>query len=739
MKSRSNRRSPGPFLGAFLALLLLGGLLIAALPQTASAAVGPWAENDHGRLRLISAGDTAAGSGGENDGKLLFGVEFELQPDWKIYWRSPGDAGFPPSFDWTGSRNLAQVSLEWPAPHRFSLFGLETFGYGDAVIFPLLVEPQSAGQGLDLQAKVTYLTCNEICVPYDEVVSLTLPPGPAKAAAEGILIEHFRAMVPGDGKNQGLRLETAVLEGEIAAPVLVASLAADEPFAAPDLLVEGPPGFYYAKPQMRLEEAGRRVVFRMAVTGSDPESVLEGKPLTLTLLDGLRGMEARVMARYADDPAAEALLMATAGSARSGGGGSGELNPVSLAGLLSVLGLALLGGMILNLMPCVLPVLSIKLLSVAEQGGRAKRDIRASFIASSAGILVSFWVLAAAAIAVKQAGMAVGWGIQFQQPVFLLFMAFLVTLFAYNLLGFFELPLPAWLGTRLAGGGGEKGLGGAFGAGAFATLLATPCSAPFLGTAVGFALARGPAEILAIFTALGLGLAAPYLLIALLPGLARRLPRPGVWMIWLRRILGLALAATAVWLLSVLEAQIGLVPVLVGALLLLLLGLALWGRGRLPRGRPQTVAGPALALGLALAVLTVPLLLPASAGSAARPAAEAAWPALDRGQIAALVAEGKVVFVDVTADWCITCKVNKSVVLEDARVAAALQDGGTALQRGDWTSPDSAISDYLASFARYGIPFNAVYGPGLPNGAALPELLTVETVLQALEKARNGE
>ena len=675
------------------------------------AAAGPWAENDHGRLRLLSAGTTAAS--GPEGGPLVLGLQFQMEPGWKIYWRSPGDAGFPPQLDWSGSANLATAEMEWPAPHRFSLFGLETFGYGDEVVFPLRIEPESDGQGLALSAKVTYLTCSDICIPYDETVLLELPTGPAGTAPEGSLIERFRLQVPGDGTAQGLRLAAAALEGQPANPVLVARLAAEEPFAAPDLLVEGPPGFYYAKPEVELTQNAREAVFRVAVSGSDPESVLEGKPLTLTLLDGSRAMETRVMARHA--PVSQ----------------SASAGPVAWGTLASILLLALLGGLILNLMPCVLPVLSIKLLSVVGQGGRSKAAIRASFIASAAGVLTSFWLLAAAAVALKSAGLAVGWGIQFQQPLFLLFMACLVTLFACNLFGFFELPLPAWLGSRAAGGS-DKGLAGSFAAGMFATLLATPCSAPFLGTAVGFALARGGAEIFAIFTMLGIGLALPYLLIALVPGLAQRLPRPGAWMIGLKRVLALALVATAIWLLSVLSAQIGWLATGVAGLLLALLGLALWrGRDRSPR------LAWGLSAGLALAALLVPPLLPGSATPLrADVGQEEAWPGLDPAGIAALVAADKVVFVDVTADWCITCQVNKAVVLDDARVAAILDAETVALQRGDWTTPDDGIAAYLAGFGRYGIPFNAVYGPGLPDGEPLPELLTVETVLEALKRAR---
>ena len=389
-------------------------------------------------------------------------------------------------------------------------------------------------------------------------------------------------------------------------------------------------------------------------------------------------------------------------------------------------------------MPCVLPVLSIKLLAAVGQGGRDRGAVRLGFLASAAGILFSVLVLAGAAIALKSAGMAVGWGIQFQQPWFLAAMAIVVTLFSCNLLGLFEFSLPGRVSDLASGkggagdslGGAGDSLGGHFLAGAFATLLATPCSAPFLGTAVGFALARGGGEIVMIFTALGLGLALPYLLIAALPGLATHLPRPGNWMVVLRRVLGVALLGTAVWLLAVLTAQIGLLPTLFTGLLLAAMGLAFILRRRLA---PPLAAGAILATALGA-------LLPALTGAQA-PAGDgdaALWLTLDRTEIDRRVAAGEVIFVDVTADWCITCQVNKSLVLDRDPVAGALSDDAVVKMRGDWTLPDAAITAYLESFGRYGIPFNAVHGPGTPDGLLLPELLSAGVVLEALEQARGG-
>ena len=687
--------------------LVFGALAALSAADQGWAAAGDWAETDHGRVRLISAVNGIGEAAG-----LDLGLQFQLEPGWKIYWRSPGDAGYPPRLDWSASSNLEAPELSWPVPKRFSLFGLETFGYGDEVVLPITARAVDPGRDVDLAANVDFLVCEEICVPWQVDVALNLPAGTAGSSAHGVLINSYRALVPGLGAETGLALQSATLDGSIETPVIEVRATSTRPFAKPDLLVEGPPAFSYAKPEVSLEDGGKSAVIRVPVlVRKGARSVIEGKPLTLTLIDGQRGIEQSVMARYAE----------------------GASPSLDLADLLAILGIALLGGLVLNVMPCVLPVLSLKLLSVVSKGGQGRAAVRLGFLASSAGIVASFLALAVLALGLKGAGLAVGWGIQFQQPLFLVAMILLLMLFAWNLFGLFEFHLPKALGG-LAGGAGESSLGGSFWTGAFATLLATPCSAPFIGTAVGFALARGPFEILAVFAAMGLGMALPYLAVAAFPRLATGLPRPGAWMLWVKRVMGLALLGTAVWLLTVLWAESGLIAAVAVAVMALATAPVLW----IDRRR-KLAPGVALAavLGLALAAFIAPPTL-GVAGTQTASAAAGSWKPLKAGEIGALVAQGKVVFVDVTADWCVTCQVNKRLVLDKAEVAQRLGAENVITLRGDWTRPDPEISAYLESFGRYGIPFNAVYGPGLPSGKALPELLSIDGVLAALEEAKGG-
>lgn len=681
-------------------LLILLAALLASVPPVQGAS-GPWQATDTVEGRLIAAVD---GTGSLDS--IPLGLHLKMKPGWKTYWRSPGDAGLPPQIAWDGSAGLAGTEMRWPAPHRFTLFGIETFGYDGEVVFPIAARPAAPGQALDLRASVDLLVCSDICVPQRLDLTLAIPEGPASSAgADANLIARFASQVPGDGVASGLSIESV----QAADKSMRVVATAREPFVDPDLFVEAGAGMAFGAPKIAFADGDRRITVTLPVTGEP--AALEGLPVTLTLVDGLRAME-------------RAATVEAPGAMQAG----------DAAGFAAMLGLALVGGLLLNLMPCVLPVLSLKLLSVVGHGGSAPREIRAGFLASAAGILFSFLVLAGAAVALKLTGSAVGWGIQFQQPLFLVFMVVLVTVFAANLWGLFEIPLPRAVADAAVGGHGghAPSLRGHFATGALATLLATPCSAPFLGTAVGFALARGPLEIVAVFLALGLGLALPFLAVAAFPRLAARLPRPGRWMIVLRRVLGGALALTGVWLLSVLAVQLGpAAAAAVGALMVAVV-LALAVRRRLP-GRIRFAGGVAAAL-LALAAFGMPMALDRPASQAAA-ATDARWVPFDRAAIAEQVAAGRTVFVDVTATWCITCQANKRLVLSRDPVAGRLFGGAVVPMQADWTRPDDRIAAYLAEHGRYGIPFNMVYGPRAPEGIALPELLTEGAVLAALDRA----
>ena len=708
---------------------LFATVLTFAIIATAGAAPGqkvtPWAETANSAVHLISAAQAV----GEN-AQVKLGLHFRMKEGWKVYWRSPGEAGYPPKLDWSGSKNIKRVSMDWPAPKRFQVLGLNTLGYQDEVVFPLTVDLTRAGTNLHAKVKVDYLTCKEICLPVSENLDFTLPSGPAIPSSEAHLINRFAVQVPVEGGSIGLDLKSVTVHGPMQSnpdqAVLRVAIKSPTQFEKPDLFVEGPEGIIFAEPIVQFDTTNKTTILDVPVSGLKfTKASLTGANLVLTLVGSPLSAEFRSIPIKGQGVVPENIAKALKGD-------RGETS------IWLMIGLALFGGLILNLMPCVLPVLSIKLMSVVKHGGGDPAHVRSGFVATSAGILVSFLLLAGGLIVLKTSGAVVGWGIQFQSPWFLIAMTILVTLFACNLWGLFEIHLPmGWImdtGTALPGN--RKGLLNNFLTGAFAMLLATPCSAPFLGTAVGFALARGPQEIVLIFSALGVGLASPYLGVAAFPRLVTMLPRPGRWMITLRRILGIALAGTGIWLVSVLAVEIGwAAATLSGGIVATIPGVFFL----LSRRVSKPIGATAFVVVISLLAFSGPFIFPQTTSQASsnipEGTLEGIWRPFDEKAIPNLVVQGKTVFVDVTAEWCITCKVNKRFVLSYPSVFQKLSATNVIAMQADWTLPDERISTYLARFDRFGIPFNVVYGPGTPRGKMLPELLTPALVLDALGKA----
>ena len=685
--------------------LLSPALSIIALASlfagSAHAVESAWDATPEARARLLSAVDATGG-----DGALRFGIEFVLKDGWKTYWRAPGPQGYPPNLEWDGSDNIASAEITWPTPKRFTILGFDSIGYEGGVLLPLTVKLKDPAKAANIKLTVDYLTCAEVCVPQKANLALALPAGTAKPSKHAFAIDKARGQAPAPA-GAGSTLDAAWLTEPSDLPALVIEGATASALLEADVFVDGLPGYFFGAPTIVDLGDGR---FRATAKALEAplDAVDYAKPgagLSVTLASANLSFEQRT----------------TLGPPRA------SASNAAAPGFLLMLGIALLGGLILNVMPCVLPVLAIKLMGALEHAGAGRAAVRRGFAASAAGIVASFLVLAGLAIGLKSAGVAVGWGIQFQQPIFVGAMAIVMALFAANLWGAFEIEAPDAVGRAGAAlsGTGKDGLGNAFWTGVLATALATPCSAPFVGSALSFALSRGSGEILAIFAAMSIGLALPYLLTAAFPSVARILPRPGAWMNTVRRILAIAVALTGVWLLWVLYRQAGTaatVGALAAAAFLVIALIKAEGPKRWAMAAGAFVIGGALVLTLA------------SAPPAEGPT-QFAWAPFDRSEIVRRVRNGDVILVDVTADWCVTCKWNKAAVLSRDPVAALLESDVTPMQ-ADWTRPDPAIADYLASFGRYGIPFNIVYGPGAPNGVPLPELLNADVVLQGIEKSR---
>ena len=427
-----------------------------------------------------------------------------------------GDSGIAPVLDWSGSRNADSAHVAWPAPHRLVVEGLQNGVYEGDFVLPVEIEVADPKAASTLAVAIDYAACSKICIPIHADLSLSLPLGPSDGP-EAAGIAAARASVPGVPAAAGFVVQSVTSQASGSAAKLVVTLrSTTTPFAAPDLFVEGAGDGLPPAPAVTLADDRHTATLTSALpTGWTPAT-----PLTLTVVDGSR--------------AAEFI-------------GPSVRMTTGVTPWLTVLASALLGGLILNLMPCVLPILSIKLFGVARHAGAGRRAVRLGFVATALGIVACFLALATALVGLKLSGATLGWGIQFQQPWFLAGMAVLTTLFAASFFEWLPMGIPQIFVRQ--GSASHGALVEAFLAGVFSTLLATPCSAPFVGTAIGFALAGGPKEILAVFLCLGLGMAAPFLAAALFPATVAWLPRPGPWMLRLRQGLGLLLLGTAVWLL----------------------------------------------------------------------------------------------------------------------------------------------------------------------------------------------
>lgn len=631
---------------------------------------------------------------------LKLALIVDLEPGWHTYWRSPGLAGSPPSLNWLESKNLKQAELLYPIPKRISSMGTDTIGYDNQVIFPIILEPKDRNKAVEPRLSVRILACKEQCVPFEFDLSVS-------GSNEGLIKSGLESL-PYQKPNDSLLIKKVVRKEK----AIVINAISSTSLEKADAFVETDKELLFSKPTLVLDDEGLSATLSVALESSLPAGeTLETMSLTITVTNG-------------DKAVTQHVGDGTNTTQQSTPSQSGPLP------LWCILLLAVLGGFILNLMPCVLPVLSLKIMAVIKHSESELHRIRHSFLSSAAGILVSFLGLALVTIALKEGGQVIGWGVQFQQPTFLVFIIFLLTLFAANLWGFFEINLPRFVLNRLDTTHHPK-LAGDFATGMLATLLATPCSAPFLGTAIAFALTAGWIEIIMVFFALGLGMALPYYAIALYPHIAKLFPKPGNWMERLRTILGFGMAGTAAWLLFVLFAQIGrgMTMLISAAMLAILLQLFLRHHNKL-RLLTWPVIGGAIMGSFSLALLsTMPPSIAPDSG---------VWKPFDEKAIEHYVSEGKVVFLDITADWCLTCKANKRFTLSRDEVEKRIFNAPDVIaMQGNWTNPNPLIAAYLQKNGRFGIPFNVVFGPKAPQGIILPELLTPTIVLNALDQA-NG-
>ncbi len=615
-------------------------------------------------------------------------LRLQLAPGWHTYWQNPGEAGVAPEIDWALPPGASAGVVEWPVPARVAEGPVTTFAYTGDVVLPVQI---TATGPLTLKAHAEWLVCQQICVPEQADFAVELAAGAPAPSAQAPLFAAAAAHRP------------------VPSP-FAASFAADG-----SLTLQGD-----GLPQVRAAQ------FYPADSGSiDPaaEQAVQSAPghLTLRLRPGeafdpkkpLAGVLALTDARGGET----ALDVA----AQPGGSPAPRSEPFG-----RLLLLALLGGLVLNLMPCVFPILAMKAIGLAGLSGHGRRTVRLHALSYVAGVMLAFVGIGGALVGLRAGGRLVGWGFQFQSPAAVAVMAWVLFAAGLNLSGLFAVG-----GGRLSGVGqglaARGGYGGAFATGLLAVLVATPCTAPFMGVAIAAALAAPVAQTLLVFAALGLGLALPYAALAMVPAAARLLPRPGAWMDLTRQVLAFPMYGAAAWLVSVLSQEAGADGVLAAGAGLVTLGFAAW-----LLGRAQSGVGAARRVGTALALVAAvaPLALLPGLAVAPTPAAVAdATEAFTPARLAALRAAGRPVFVNMTAAWCVSCLVNERVALSPGAVKAAFAQRGVAYLKGDWTRPDPAISAYLRDHGREGVPLYVYYPPG-GEGEVLPQILTEAGVLR---------
>lgn len=666
---------------------------------------------------------------------LTVALRLKMEPGWHTYWQNPGDSGLATTLDWKLPAGLTAGALQWPPPRALPVGPLVNYGYEGEVLLltDIAVAPAFASATpATLRARADWLVCKDICIPEGADLALALPvaSNAAPDAHWGDAIARARASLPqpltgwsvtatGRGQQIELALTPAARDDEPGDLRLFPFSEGKIEAGAPQTLSrEG------ATLKLTLPVANQRVGDFTRVAG------------VLTASHGFpQGHAVRI-----DVPLVGTVIPGASADAISGSGPmpapQAYVNAIG-AGSLSLgvaVAFALLGGLLLNLMPCVFPVLSLKVLGFAAHGYDSGA-MRRHGVAFAAGVLVSFWLLAGVLLALRAAGQQLGWGFQLQSPLVVIGLATLFFLIALNLSGVFEISqlLPsAVLGWSARNAYVNDALSGVL-----AVVIAAPCSAPFMGAAIGWALTATPAATLAVFTALGAGMALPYVLLACFPGWRTRLPRQGPWMVRLKQLLAFPLYATVIWLAWVLGAQLDNDAVARLFVILLLIAFALWAWQTMRAGAPRAWGWAALAGLAAIVVVGSPIIAAAVAGGervASRPAADRGpWQDYEPDRVQRLTAAGHPVFVDFTAAWCVTCQVNKRLILNTDVVQQAFARNHVALLRADWTRRDATIGRALAALGRSGVPVYVLYRPGR-EPLILPEVLQQRAIIDALSE-----
>lgn len=742
-----------PFLPRLLLPLTLAALA-AWQPAAAQTSDAPLAGASTLTTPYVQAELLAQAPQGLTPGATVWlGLKITHQPEWHTYWKNAGDSGLPTELRWTLPPGLVAGDIAWPTPHKFPIGKLANYGYEDTVLLPVPVQvaenfqPPAALVGastVPIELHASWLVCRKECIPEEGRFVLKLP-AQGSTGAHGAEFEAALAAQPAP-LNGGGTVTTGTERLQVRADGLPAAahgktlgfypesgeVIRNGAVAGQDWTQAWEGGVWTASLPLDAQRSASPTVMPivLALEGEDRRAATQaGHPVAWRIEAPVQGTWTAVAAPATVSPALQAALDAN----RSPPAAAPAPAPMAATGFLAALIGALLGGLLLNLMPCVFPVLAIKVLGFTRQAGQGAEHAghRRAALAYTAGVLLSFMALGCVMLALRAAGTQLGWGFQLQSPAVVAALATLFTLLGLNLAGLFEFGMlaPSALSQRQL----RHPVANDFLSGVLAVLVASPCTAPFMGASLGLAISLPATQALLLFGALGLGLALPYLLAGFVPAVARLLPKPGPWMDTLRRLLAFPMFATVAWLVWVLGQQSG-IDGAAALLMLLVAGSAVVWALTL-RGRTRLALGGALAAGLAgLGLLLGPAVLREATPAAAQTAsANERWQPWSEARVAALRAEGKPVFVDFTAAWCVTCQVNKHGALSDAQVLADFDAKRVTMLRADWTRRDPAITAALTALGRSGVPVYVLLTPGQAP-QVFSELLSAHELREALSR-----
>lgn len=659
--------------------------------NTSFALSSEWAVGETSKLRLISPYS-------QNSSKnITIGLEYQMQPGWKTYWKSPGDGGFAQNISWENSSNISDVKILWPTPIKFEILGLTSLGYQDNVTFPLEIEIENEFQDINLDLHVNYLICKEICIPGDARIFLDIPAGEKKINDNYFDVEQALSKLPEkDFSRTYLKnINANVLEGENLSTIRL-QIESEKIFFNPEIFLHTPFGLPVVQHTISYSANNKLIT---AEFDFNKKLISEDSfPLEVVLKDVNHNFEHLLSAQITKD-----------------------ISNSTMNTFIFYILISLLAGLILNVMPCVFPILSIKLMSVftVDQG-----TARVSFLTVALGIVSSFFLLGVCFLVLQYFNFSIAWGMQFQKPYFLIFITLIIFLFMMNMFGQFQINLPQNFSNIAFAGLGNKSFFKDFFNGFFATLMATPCSAPFVGTAITAAFTQNYITGMSIFLFMGIGMASPYLLIALFPKLVNFLPKPGIWMIYVKYFLGLLLLATVVWLSNILLNFFNIYFLVISLFVLIVITY----RRKFPLFKNTiTIAS------IIFIFFSTSLQIFQQHSSSGE---EKDWVSFFTVDIDQLVAQDKIIFLDITADWCATCQFNKINVLNSDNIIKQFKENNITLIRADWTKPNERVNLFLEKYDRFGIPFNAFFSKKFPDGILLSELLSEKEIVNAINKIK---